>query len=155
MMVDSTTPLFLDASCLIAAAASPSSGSAFIWSLCERGLLTAVVSQAVLEETEANLVRKFAPHCLDQHSLQLAQGVPQVAPVARLDISPRLYPSINPKDEHVVVAAIATHCPLILTLDQPLATEINAADLTIWAVSPKEFITTILPTHPAFDRMRD
>jgi hypothetical protein len=44
---------------------------------------------------------------------------------------------------------------LILTLDQPLAIEINTAGLPLRAVSPKGFITAILPTHPAFDRVRD
>jgi hypothetical protein len=55
----------------------------------------------------------------------------------------------------VVTAAIAAHCGLILTLDQPLAIEINTAQLPLRAVSPKEFITNILPAHPAFERLRD
>ncbi len=63
---------------------------------------------------------------------------------------PRRYPAINAKDEHVVAAALAVHAAGVLTLDQPLAGEINAAELGLTAISPGAFIKTILPNHPAF-----
>jgi hypothetical protein len=43
MTIDQTTPIFFDASCLIAAAGSPTGGSGFLLSLCEKGHLQAVI----------------------------------------------------------------------------------------------------------------
>lgn len=155
MSVDNTTLLFFDASCLIAAAASPAGGSGFLWSLCERGFLIAVVSQPVLAESEVNLLAKFPEHALARHQRLQTLGAPVIAPVPRLDVIPRRYPAINPKDEHVVAAALAIDCGFILTLDQPLAHEINNAGLSARAMSPGDFIKHELPTHPAFARLRD
>ncbi len=153
--VDASTRIFFDASCLIAAAASPSGGSGFIWRLCERGLLRAVVSQAVLIEAESNLSRKFGSDCLLRHRLQIQKGAPQIAAIPRLDSELRLYPGISPKDEHVVAAAHAADADFILTLDQPLADEIDRAALGVLVRSPGAFIRLDLPGHPAFASMRD
>ncbi|MGI8477293.1 MAG: PIN domain-containing protein [Thermomicrobiales bacterium] len=155
MNVDSATLLFFDASCLIAAAASPNGGSGFLWSLCVRGMLTAAVSQPVLVETEANLLAKFPAHVPARHRIQFAGGLPLLAPVPRLDVHPRRYPTINSKDEHVIAAAPAISADHILTLDRPLADEINGANLAARALTPGEFIKTGLPAHPAFARLRD
>ena len=150
MSISASTRLFFDASCLIAAAASPNGGSGFILSICESGELTAVISWPVLAETEANLLKKFPEAMLLRHRLQIAKLMPAIALVPRLDVSPRRCLAINPKDEHVVVAAVASSSHFILTLDQPLAREINEANLGLGAFSPGAFITTLLPTHPAF-----
>jgi len=152
--VDPSTRLFFDASCLIAAAASPSGGSGFLWSLAERGLLRAIVSQVVLLETERNLIDKFPTAALARHQAQIVVGAPEIAAVPRLDVTPRRYPSINVKDEHVVAAAISSRASIILTLDQPLATEINQSLQGILALSPGKFITTLLPSHPSFAILR-
>jgi predicted nucleic acid-binding protein len=153
--VDGTTRLFFDASCLIAAAASPAGGSGFLWSLVERQLLRAVVSQAILTEVETNLARKFPPAALARHRTQLVAGAPGIAAIPRLDVSPRRYPAVNAKDEHVVAAALAAGTPFILTLDRPLKAEINGARLGVLAVTPGEFIVAHLPSHPSFATLRD
>jgi len=121
--IDRSSLLFFDASCLIAAAASPSGGSGFLWSLCERGLLSAAVSLPVPSEVEIDLQAKFPSAAFARHRRSLARVSFVLATVPPLDISPRRYPAINAKDEHVVAAAIATHAEHILTLDQPLAAE--------------------------------
>ena len=151
--VDSSTLLFFDASCLIAAAASPNGGAGFLWELCERGFLQGAVSQAVLAETEANLIHKFDAFVLERHRRQLQSGAPVIAPIPRLDVHPRRYPHINPKDEHVVAAAEAIRADFILTLDQPLAREI-ALEQGIPARLPGEFIRNELPQHPFYSRLR-
>lgn len=153
--VDRDTRLFFDASCLIAAAASPSGGSGFLWSLVERRELRAVVSQAILTETETNLVRTFPPPALARHRRQMIAGAPELTAIPRLDVSPRRFPTINAKDEHVVAAAVTAGVSLIITLDQPLAREINRARLTVQARSPGDFIVHVLPSHPSFASLRD
>jgi predicted nucleic acid-binding protein len=152
--VDPSTLLFFDVSCLIAAAASPSGGAGFLWGLCQRGFLQAAVSQAVLIEAASNLGRKFDPSCLERRERQLQACAPHIAPIPLLDSQPRVYPHINPKDEHVVAAALAIRADVILTLDQPLAGEIDRAKLGIPARSPGDFIRLDLITHPLFSNLR-
>ena len=126
--LDPSSRLFFDASCLIAAAASPNGGSGFLWSLCERGLLHAVVSQAVLTEADTNLANKISIEARIRHHLQRQAGAPLIAAIPRLDVTPRRYPGINVKDEHVIAAAIAGEAQVVLTLDRPLEREINRAN---------------------------
>ena len=153
--VDPSTLLFFDASCLIAAASSPAVGAGFLWGLCERGFLQAAVSQAVLTEAASNLASKFDSSCLERHVRQLRLCAPHIAPIPLLDGQPHLYPQINPKDEHVVAAAFAVRADVILTLDRPLAREIEQAALGIPARSPGDFIQFDLTTHPFFAVLRE
>jgi hypothetical protein len=63
-------------------------------------------------------------------------------------------PVLAEKDAHVLAAALSVQAPFLITLDQRLAAAINQANLPIRALSPGEFITTELPTHPAYPVMR-
>ena len=51
--------LFFDATCLIAAAGSPSGGSGFLLSVCQSGFLNAFSSRSVLVEAERNITAKL------------------------------------------------------------------------------------------------
>jgi predicted nucleic acid-binding protein len=152
--VDPSTLLFFDASCLIAAAASPA-GAGFLWGLCERGFLQAAVSQAVLSEAASNLASKFDSSCLERHQRQLRTCAPRIAPIPLLDRQPHVYPQINSKDKHVVAAALAVRADVILTLDRPLAREIERTALGIPARSPGDFIQIDLTTHPFLAALRE
>jgi predicted nucleic acid-binding protein len=59
----------------------------------------------------------------------------------------RLMNLINRKDIHVIAAALEIRAPYLLALDKGLVLEINRANLGIQALSPGDFIKTILPTH--------
>ncbi|MCA9858613.1 MAG: PIN domain-containing protein [Thermomicrobiales bacterium] len=152
--VDVSTLLFFDASCLIAAVISPTGGAGFLWGLCERGFLQAAVSQLVLTEVARNLASKLDPGYLELHRQQLRTCAPYMSPVPRLDGQPRMYPEINAKDEHVVAAALAIRADLILTLDRPLAKEIERAALDLPVRSPGDFIKLDLISHPFYSRLR-
>lgn len=65
------------------------------------------------------------------------------------------YPGINRKDEHVVAAALEVRADFLLTLDQPLAEEIERCAVDIQVRSPGAFIRLDLVTHPLFDLLRD
>ncbi len=153
--IGSSTRVFFNASCLIVAAAAPNGGSGFLWSLCERGFLQAVVSEAVLTETETNLGATFPSGVLARHQQQLDAVAPLIAAIPRLDVDPRRYPGINAKDEHVIAVAIASSAPIVITLDRPLEAEINAVQVSVRAMSPGTYITTVLPLHPWLASMRD
>lgn len=147
MKIDRTTLLFFDSSCLIAAAGSPTGGSAFLLRLCALEFLKGAVSQAVLLEAERNIINKFPPAVLIAYDQLLVRTPLIVAPLPTVSKLRRYHSLINQKDEHVVVSAIATGARYLLTLDKTLAKQINQARLPIQALSPAEFIKTILSHH--------
>ena len=56
-------------------------------------------------------------------------------------------PPINAKDIHVVAAAAAVKTVYLLTLDKGLLTEVKQAGLAFPALTPGDFIITVLPSH--------
>lgn len=147
MSIDRNTLLFFDASCLIAAAGSPTGGSSFLLSLCAGGLLKAAVSQSVLLEAERNILAKRGPVVLNAYYRLIMLTPCTVVPLPS-KTEQRAYREIaGEKDEHVVAAAIAANAPFLLTLDKKLAERMNNANLPIQALSPGDFIKTALPQH--------
>lgn len=154
MNIDHTTLLFFDASCLIAAAGSPTGGSGFLLSLCARHRLSGAVSQFVLLEAERNIRNKLPAHALDSFKQLLLDTPLTVAPVpspAQLD---RSQFGVTEKDEHVVAAALTISAPFLLTLDKQLEERVNRASLAMQAFAPGGFIKSILPHHVDFPSLR-
>jgi predicted nucleic acid-binding protein len=154
MIIDRTTQIFFDASCLIAAAGSPHGGSGFLLSLCARQFLRGAVSQLVLLEAERNLQAKLGQPVLYQlhHLLQTTPfevaAVPIVSPLAEWR------QSINAKDTHVIAAALTAKVSFLLTLDQRLIAEVNQASLPLQALVPGTFIKDMLPFHAEYPSLR-
>ena len=154
MKIDPSTLVFFDASCLIAAAGSPTGGSGFLLSLCAQEALRGVVSQVVLLESERNIRSKLGADALERYHT-LLQRVPfVVAPVPRSSDQPARAQGINPKDMHVVLACLAVQAPFMLSLDRGLNLQVNQADLSLQALTPGEFIKHVLPHHKDFPRLR-
>ncbi|MBI2910011.1 MAG: PIN domain-containing protein [Chloroflexi bacterium] len=154
MTVGPTTLLFFDASCLIAATGSPSGGSAFLLSVCARGLLRAAVSQAVLLEAERNIRLKLPPDALGVYR-RLIVLTPMTIVALPSKADQRRYRTIvGEKDEHVVAAAISAGAPFLLTLDTRLQKSVNEANLPIQALSPAAFIKTVLIHHVDYPSIR-
>jgi len=154
MIVDQSTLLFCDASCLIAAAGSPTGGSGFLLSLCMCGLLRGAVSQPVLLEAERNILAKLTPQALNTYH-NLLQTVPlTIAPIPHVPAESAWLKEVNAKDVHVVASTLAVKAPYVLTLDRTLAEEINRTALPIQALSPGEFMRGVLPFHVNFPSLR-
>lgn len=151
MSVDHTTQVFFDASCLIAAAGSPTGGSGFLLSLCEKGYLQAVISTYVLTEAARNIQARMKPATWTNYQLLLTAVPFVMAPVP--SPLPAL-PPVNAKDIHVVAAAAAVGCAYLLTLDKGLLAEANQAQLGFPVLLPGKFITDVLPTHIDFPNLR-
>lgn len=146
-MVDRNTLLFFDASCLIAAAGSSSGGSSLLLSLCARGFLRAAVSQPVLLEAERNIAGKLCAEALSAYHRLVALTPMVVVPVP-LEPERRAYrAAVGEKDEHVVAAALYATADFLLTLDKKLANRVNEAGLGVSALSPGDFIKSVLPEH--------
>ena len=154
MIVDHTTLLFYDASCLIAAAGSPTGGSGFLLSLSVRRLLSGAVSQAVLLEAESNIQSKLRYQVLGTYH-NLLQTVPlTMAPVPSIPPQTAWLQEVNAKDVHVVAATLAVKAPYVLTQDRKLAVEMNRTALPIEALTPGEFIRNVLPHHVNYPSIR-
>jgi predicted nucleic acid-binding protein len=146
-MIDRNTLLFFDASCLIAASGSPSGGSSLLLSLCAQGLFRAAVSQPVLLEAERNIAGKLGPEALSAYHRLVALTPMAVVPVP-LEPERRAYRAmVGEKDEHVAAAAVYANADFLLTLDKRLADRVNEAGLEVRALSPGEFIKSVLPDH--------
>jgi predicted nucleic acid-binding protein len=153
MTLTRDSSLFFDATCLIAAAGSPTGGSGFLLSVCQAGFLNAFCSPSVLVEAERNITAKLHTSALATYHLQLA-----ATPIILISTPQRRiiqqYDDPFGKDAHVVASAMAAGAPYLLTLDRPLIQRVQDVGLAIVALTPGEFIQTILPTHPDYSAIR-
>ncbi len=154
MRIDRTTSLFFDASCLIAAAGSPTGGSGFLLSLCARRLLRPIVSQVVLFEAERNIQEKRGYLIVRAYHSLLISIPFTVAPVPVIPAIAHWLQFVNSKDIHVVAAVLAVEAPYLLTLDKNLIAEISEAELPFQALTPGAFIKEVLVQHPDYDALR-
>jgi predicted nucleic acid-binding protein len=155
MVIDATTVLFFDASCLIAAAGSPTGGSGFLLALIRREILSGAVSQAVLLEAERNIQAKLGLDVLRAYHELLTATPLAVAPIPQLTGNESWRSEVNDKDAHVVAAALAIDAPYLISLDRQLNIQVNRASTTLSALTPGEFIKLILPHHTQFPGLRD
>ena len=147
MPIDRNTILFFDASCLIASAGSPTGGSGFLLSLCARGILKAAVSHPVLIEAQRNIQSKLGDTAVD-HFYNLIAVVPfSMVPLPGETRLKQLEKFANKKDVHVLAAALEIRASYLLTLDKGFISEINKTRLGVQALTPGDFIKTVLPGH--------
>lgn len=155
MAIDRNTLLFLDSSCLVAAAGSPTGGSGFLLLLCARGYLKAAVSQPVLLETQKNIQSNLGDEATKRFYNLLSIAPFTLASLPDTTEFTRLGKLVNKKDVHVVAAALEVRSPYLLTLDKGLSGDVNKANLEIQALSPGELIKSILPSHVDFPLVRE
>lgn len=155
MSIDRTTRLFFDASCLVAAAGSPTGGSSFVLALCQRGFLRAVISQPVLLEAHRNVQEQMDAARLERLEALFLDVPLEVVPVPQeRETLQQARAVAGEKDTHVLAAALAAGTPLLICLDKPLVERINHAGLALQALSPGDFIKELLPTHPDYPSIR-
>jgi predicted nucleic acid-binding protein len=155
MTIDQRTLLFFDSSCLIAAAGSSTGGSSLLLAICARGFLKGAVSHAVLAEAEGNILTNLPATALTRYRQQILSIPLIVAPIPSTTEREAVAPVTGEKDAHVLASALHVGAQFLLTLDKRLADRItNEEQLAIHALSPGEFITTQLPTHPAYRSIR-
>jgi predicted nucleic acid-binding protein len=150
MNIDRNTSLFFDASCLIAAAGSPSGGSGFLLSLCARRTLKGVVSRPVLLEAQRNIQAKLGNEAINTFYRLLVVVPFTLAPIPTKSDLEKFENIVSAKDAHVVAVAVAINAPFLITLDKRLALQVNQAILTVKGLSPGEFIKVVLPNHPDY-----
>ena len=156
MTVTETTLLFFDSSCLIAAAGSPTGGSSLLLAICARGFLRGAVSPGVLAEAEGNILTNLPLPARTRYRQEILSLPLVVAPMSSISERETAAAITGEKDAHVLAAAVNVGAKFLLTLDKRLARRITQEEekLSIHALSPGEFITTQLPTHPSYRSIR-
>lgn len=155
MTIDRNTLLFFDSSYLIAAAGSQTGGSGFLLSLCARRSLKAAVSQPVLLEAQRNIKEKLGDEATRRFYTFLTVVPFSLASLPDKTELARLGKLVNKKDVHVVSAALEVHAPFLLALDKGFVLEVNQANLGVQALTPGDFIKSVLPNHLDYPSARD
>lgn len=135
--------LFLDASVFIAAAGSKTGGSALVLEMCREGRAWAVASQLVLLESERNIRKKLGRDALLRFYQELATLQLELvkSPTAReIAAQSRI---IDPKDAHVLAAALKASVDFLLTLDRKhfLSRAVLQAGLPFQITTPGDFLS--------------
>jgi predicted nucleic acid-binding protein len=105
-------------------------------------------------EAERNVSRQLGSAAVDTYHAQLAATLLTVVPIPSTQPG-SLYASIvGNKDGHVLAAALAGQADFLLTLDKRLAARVTQANLSVRALSPGDFITSVLPEHDDYRAIR-
>jgi predicted nucleic acid-binding protein len=140
--VKATPRLFCDASMLIASAGSKTGASALVLDLCRHGSCKAVCSQLVLLEAERNIKAKMEPHSLLRFYHEIASLDLELvgAPTADEIVAQRRI--IDPKDAHVLAAALKGKTNFLLTLDRKhfMVPAVLEAGLPFSIMTPGDFL---------------
>ncbi len=134
--------LFLDASVFIAAAGSRTGASAMVLALCRHGHARAVSSRLVLREAERNIQSKLGADALLGFYHEIAAlGIDLVEAPTPQEVAAQSQ-LIDPKDAHVLAAALKGRVEALLTLDRKhfLTPRVLQAGLPFAIVTPGDFL---------------
>jgi predicted nucleic acid-binding protein len=138
--------LFLDASVWIAAAGSPTGGSALVLAWCRQGHAKPVGSRRVLLEAERNIRDKLGEEVLLRFYRELAAlDLELVEPPTPQEIAAQSQ-ILSPKDAHVLAAALKGRTDILLTLDRKhlLTPSVLKADLPFQIMTPGDFLRRLV-----------
>lgn len=119
----------------------------FLLALAQHGWLQFAVSLWILVEAERNILAKLSFAAYERYQTLLHTLPLQLAAVPEPDVLRRYAEIVGDKDAHVVAAAEACGAMFLLSLDQRLIARIGQGTFSCQALTPKAFITEVLPTH--------
>jgi len=145
-MLQEQRRVFLDASVLIAAAASPSGGSSLLLEVCRGKRFRAVTTRRVLLEAQRNIRKKFSEPEVIRFYREIASLDPEIAQPATEEELAKYAQLIERKGAHVLVAAIKCDASFLVTLDRKhfMTPQIGKANLPLSILTPGEFIRQIV-----------
>ena len=153
-MIDRHTTLFFGASVLVAGAHSRGGGSALLLEACKLGGFTAQSSFLVMLEALHTLKRDFPERSQTRFTAYLAAIDWELLPMPSKEELGKYAPLIDPKDLHVLAAAVVGESQFLLTLDRrhilAAAEAVQAASLPIDILRPGDFIQQYYPLHEEY-----
>lgn len=134
--------LFCDASMLIASAGSKTGASALALDLCRHGSCEAVCSRLVLLEAERNIKAKMEPHALLRFYHEIASLDLELVEAPSEDEIAAQRRIIDPKDAHVLAAALKGKATFLLTFDRKhfMVPAVLEAGLPFSIMTPGDFL---------------
>jgi len=150
MRINRHTPLFFDASVLVAGSHSQQGGSALVLDACKAGSFRAQTSFLVLLESH-HALRRFPEQSRQRFQrllLEIDWALVPVPSAERLEYYSRY---IDRKDVHVLAAAVEGGAEFLLTLDRrhilAVADAVQQAGLPIVILRPGDFIRQYYPQY--------
>lgn len=139
--------VFLDANIFFAAVRSPSGGSYFVIELGKRKKIRIVTVGHALAEAERNITKKLGEDTLARHYNNLSAIQPTIQSLANvpLVLEYRLRSCVPDKDIPIVLGALLSNTPILLTLDQKHLlrnTKLAALHLPVLIITPGDFLRT-------------
>jgi len=110
--------VFLDASCWVAAAGSPSGGSALILRLARAGLVRLVATRRVLQEAEHNIRIKMGEEPLLRYYRLLGSVDLELVSPVTAEEEAKWSELVAPKDAHVLAGAAKAEADVLISLDR-------------------------------------
>lgn len=137
----------MDANIFFAAVRSPSGGSHFVIELAKREKIRVVTVAHALAEAERNIEKKLGSEAVARHYNNLTAIQPRIQSLADIPLvlEYRLRSCVPDKDIPIVLGALLSDTPILLTLDQKhLLRNIKLADLRlpVFIITPGEFLNT-------------
>ena len=151
------TTLFFDASVLVAGAHSRGGGSALLLEACKLGGFTAQTTFLVILEALHTLESNFPQRSRNRFTVYLAEIDWQLLPVPREEDLQKYASLIDPKDLHVLAAAVEGVSDFLLTLDRrhilAAAEAVKKANIPIHILRPGGFIQQYYPLHEEYSSL--
>lgn len=110
--------VFLDASCWVAAAGSPTGGSAMILKLARAGHLQVVATKRILQEAERNIRDKMGKEALLRYYEELGATEIELVDPTTAEEEARWQDLVAEKDCHVLASAYKAPADVLVTLDK-------------------------------------
>jgi predicted nucleic acid-binding protein len=136
--------VFLDATCWMAAAGSPTGGSAEILKLGRLGRLLIVATQRVLREAEKNIGEEWGAEGLERFHRDVADLDLELIDEPTAEDEARWQAVTVPKDCHVLAGAYKAGADVLVTLDRKhLLTETVAVQFPLPVMDTRQFFAAL------------
>ena len=157
MRITKETRLFFDASVLVTGAHSTKGGSALLLEASKAGGFRAQATSAIFLES-LHALREFPPESIRRFYRLLVEVRWELLPVPPSDVLKQYLRFIDPKDVHVLAAAVEGKAEFLLTLDRrhilSAAEPVKTANLPIIILRPGDFIRQYYPLHADYPLLR-
>jgi hypothetical protein len=103
-------------------------------------------------KTSDNILAKLGMDEMARLHFWIADRWFQIVPEPASDERAEWTDAINPKDRHVVRAALSLGCQYVLTFDRPLIAQVNSTSLNLVACLPEELIHHFIRPTPTYKK---
>ncbi|MEW6173696.1 MAG: PIN domain-containing protein [Bacillota bacterium] len=139
--------VFLDASCWVAAAGSPTGGSALILRLARAGFLRIMATKRVLKEAERNIRGKMGEKVLLRYYQEIGATEIELVDPSTVEEEAKWRDLVSEKDCHVLAGTYKAKAAVLVSLDKKhILTARVKKDFPIPVKDTKNFLRNLTDT---------